>query len=446
MFDAISKQWQTLYGPLGQQGPASNTDSGTPQSTSINFGDLGYTPDKGDFMGSGGLNDQFLSNLGWTGGNPYINSGAGQTTDGGQAPGAAGGYTPEFQQFVQDKGLAFQSRAGQNPNQTILGAFGQDGNQVGTDYTWRPVNDDAFGLAALGATGFAGAAASGAFSGAGAFGSGAPEGAAVDAGGYPVSYSPYNGAGSEGFQVAGDNVVAPEGWGSSGASVDGAGGIGNAEGAYPAGLGSVPSGGSSVGNVLGDAQSWMKANPGLTNIGGGLVNGLIGAYSSGRALNAQTNATNQANALLKPYSDTGVAALGRLNGLMSNPGSITSDPGYQFGLSQGTQGIDRSAASKGGLYSGATLKALDRYGTDYAGTKLNDAYARYGGVAQLGATGTTNMANNLTGLGNAAAGASLYTGNVAQNGVNNALGQLNYANGGYGNNQLWNQSSYNTKP
>lgn len=62
----------------------------------------------------------------------------------------------------------------------------------------------------------------------------------------------------------------------------------------------------------------------------------------------------------------------KLNSLQSNPSSITQNPGYQFGLSQGVNAIEGSRASKGLLNSGATGKALTRYGQDYAGQQFNN--------------------------------------------------------------------------
>jgi hypothetical protein len=159
-----------------------------------------------------------------------------------------------------------------------------------------------------------------------------------------------------------------------------------------------------------------------------------------------------------PYRDTGAAATTALNGLMKDPNSITSDPGYQFGLGQGQQAIDRSAAGAGGLYSGATLKALERYGQNYAGTKLNDAYTRYGGVAQLGlnaVNGTTQsgqnaqnqISNNLIGAGNVSAAQENANGTTIANGLQQAVAA--YAGGGTGMGSMAgatqgsNQSSYN---
>jgi hypothetical protein len=55
---------------------------------------------------------------------------------------------------------------------------------------------------------------------------------------------------------------------------------------------------------------------------------------------------------------------------------LASDPGYQFGLKQGTQGIERGQAARGNFLSGAAMKELTRFNEDYAGTKFNDAYSR----------------------------------------------------------------------
>jgi hypothetical protein len=91
------------------------------------------------------------------------------------------------------------------------------------------------------------------------------------------------------------------------------------------------------------------------------------------------------------------------------------------------QALDRSAASKGNLYSGAQMKGAQRFGQDNANTYFDKILGRYTGAAQLGATGTTNISNNLTNLGQAGAGAAMYQGNVAQNAVNNALGNYNWS-------------------
>lgn len=205
-------------------------------------------------------------------------------------------------------------------------------------------------------------------------------------------------------------------------------------------LNSLASG--NYGDAASAAGNYLSSPSGLQTASG-LVSSYLQSNAAGKALDAQKNATADANALQArmydtnradwaPYRALGAAGTKGYANLLANPNSITSDPGYAFGLSQGQTALDRSAASKGGLYSGATLKALDRYGQDYASTKLNDALGRYGNAAQIGATGVsgtqasgTNYANtsgaNTTGLGNAAAGNALLNGSIWANALNGAV-------------------------
>ena len=71
------------------------------------------------------------------------------------------------------------------------------------------------------------------------------------------------------------------------------------------------------------------------------------------------------------------------------------DPGYQFRLKEGMQGLERSAAARGGLLSGATLKGITRYGQDAASQEFTNAFNRY----QAERTGTLNPFQSLTGMG-----------------------------------------------
>ena len=56
-----------------------------------------------------------------------------------------------------------------------------------------------------------------------------------------------------------------------------------------------------------------------------------------------------------------------------DPSQIANDPAYQFQLQQGLQGIERSAAAKGTLLTGGTLKAITGYGQGLA-SQYNDKY------------------------------------------------------------------------
>jgi hypothetical protein len=75
------------------------------------------------------------------------------------------------------------------------------------------------------------------------------------------------------------------------------------------------------------------------------------------------------------------------------------DPGYQFRLSEGMKGLERSAAARGGLLSGGTLKGIQRYGQDMASQEYTNAFNRY----QAERTGTLNPFQAMAGQGQSTA-------------------------------------------
>lgn len=157
------------------------------------------------------------------------------------------------------------------------------------------------------------------------------------------------------------------------------------------------------------------------------------------ALQARNNALAQLQQLLGVGGDPKAANYGVLNKAFTGA-DMLKEPGYQFGLTQGTQALERSAAARGGLYSGATMKALQRYGQDYAGTKFNEAFTRsrttrgdmfdrFASLAGLGQTGASQMAgsgqnyanqvgSNQIGLANFQGAAGIHQGNQISNGMN----------------------------
>ncbi len=142
-------------------------------------------------------------------------------------------------------------------------------------------------------------------------------------------------------------------------------------------------------------------------------------------------------------------ALG-LNGADAQRGyydNFQTDPGFQNEVNAGVRTIDSSATARGGLYSGAQMKALQRFGQDKMGqaygNRLN-ALMGYGQQGQQAATQQAGMAQqygsdrmNLEyGYGQQRAGNQLNLGNaLAQNrnvGMNNLLGIAGVAAKAYG--------------
>jgi len=187
---------------------------------------------------------------------------------------------------------------------------------------------------------------------------------------------------------------------------------------------------------------------------------VFGSNSTDRAIGAQTSSANQANQFLGTQYDQAMAALKQsydsqmgigsqynqagLNALSSLASgdfanNLSQDPGYQFRLEQGRKAIEGSAAARGSLNSGATLKALERYGQDYASNEYQNAYnrdyQRLSQVAGLGANANsnlmsasgqygTNLASLLSGYGNAVSN------NITGLGNANAAAQISQANRG----------------
>lgn len=84
-----------------------------------------------------------------------------------------------------------------------------------------------------------------------------------------------------------------------------------------------------------------------------------------------------------------------------------ADPGYAFRLSEGMKALDRTAAARGGLLSGATLKGAQRYGQDMASQEYQNAFNRY----QVNRANQLNPLQSLAGQAQSAAGVM---GNAAQ--------------------------------
>jgi len=137
---------------------------------------------------------------------------------------------------------------------------------------------------------------------------------------------------------------------------------------------------------------------------------LIGANAANKAANTQAGAMNRAAELQyqqyqdtvarqKPFYDVGVNALPELvEASKYQPFTMDkfqADPGYAFRLSEGQKALERSAAARGGLLSGGTGKALQRFGQDYGSQEYTNAFNRY----QAERTARLQPLQALTGMG-----------------------------------------------
>ena len=110
---------------------------------------------------------------------------------------------------------------------------------------------------------------------------------------------------------------------------------------------------------------------------------------------------------------------------------FVSQNGLQFGLDEGQKGVERQQQASGGLLSGATLKALTRFGNDYGTKNTAGAYDRFMGEQgrDYGKytdrynrfnTDNTNQFNRLSGVAGTGQQATNTVGAAGQNYANNS--------------------------
>jgi hypothetical protein len=125
--------------------------------------------------------------------------------------------------------------------------------------------------------------------------------------------------------------------------------------------------------------------------------------ASKKAAKLQKQALAQQLALTKPYVEAGTNALAEYQKMAPykdfGMAEFQADPGYNFRMAEGMKALERSAAARGLLQSGGTLKGIQQYGQNLASSEYENAFSRY--LTQREAR--MNPYAYLTGIGQAAA-------------------------------------------
>lgn len=181
-----------------------------------------------------------------------------------------------------------------------------------------------------------------------------------------------------------------------------------------AGSTAQPSGGGSIGNIGNMAVT--SVNPStdstlastITGALPGVLQGAAGIYGAQNAAQAQTTADNSAintqqstmgniNNIWATQQGLGQGAQTALgaslgtNGQPADPSNFLNMPGYQFAVQQGTQAIQRQAASMGNAYTPNTAEAVGQYVTGTAAQDYNTYIQQLMGAAGLGSTANQNL-------------------------------------------------------
>jgi hypothetical protein len=182
-------------------------------------------------------------------------------------------------------------------------------------------------------------------------------------------------------------------------------------------------------------------------IGGGLI-ASSGAKSAAKrqeraaqeATAAQTAAADKQIALQEPFRQGGLTAQSRIFELLGlqdpnaraapsadfgkygrdfGTADFEADPGYAFRQSEGMKALERSAAARGNLLSGSTMKGIQRFGQDLASQEYTNAFNRY----QVNRSNQLNPLQSLMGAGQSAT--NVQTGVEGQLGQNQATNLYN---------------------
>ena len=142
-----------------------------------------------------------------------------------------------------------------------------------------------------------------------------------------------------------------------------------------------------------------------------------------------------------------------------NADGLQDEPGYRFTRDEGMRGLQNTAAARGGLYSGATLRDATRFNQGLAETTYGNAFNRnmnqrnavfnmltgansnasgtVNNAFNMGQNAATNMGNNLMMGANDRANAGLARASLWSNALNQGIsqGQQNNWWGMFGNQQ-----------
>jgi hypothetical protein len=217
----------------------------------------------------------------------------------------------------------------------------------------------------------------------------------------------------------------------------------------------------------------FSALSGIIGQQGAQAGGNMAGDAANRAAQMQKEEAGRSRQALSPWTSTGIGATGKIAGLLglgelrmsdpSNPNSywgiygdgkaaqdkaladFQTSPGYQFRMDEGSKALDRSAASRGLLRSGAQQKAITAFGQGAAseeyGNYLGNLFTAAGMGSQAASSGNATAGQLVSDAGNNiyrggaargsgyAAGANALASGISS-GVSNAANLLSFGGAG----------------
>lgn len=200
-------------------------------------------------------------------------------------------------------------------------------------------------------------------------------------------------------------------------------------------------------------MSGMIAAATVSTIAGALISSEATSSAADQQAEAAANAERtqrvqyeQTRSDLAPYREAGTNALNQITAL-NQPGADYSaffnSPDYKFAFDEGTRALDRSAASRGRLFSGGQVRGAQQFGQGLASQQFGNYYNRLANMAgsgqnaanttgSLGANFANQVGQNQLYAGEARAQGAIGQGNAITGGINNALYTFGRFGGGGG--------------
>ncbi len=194
--------------------------------------------------------------------------------------------------------------------------------------------------------------------------------------------------------------------------------------------------------------------PAIASAGIQTLGSLFGGRSQRRAadaaLRAQRENYAQQQQLWNPYRQGGLTAFSQMQDGDFNRNftlaDFMKDPGYDFRKKEGQDALEASAAARGGLMSGAALRAITQYGQDYASNEFDKSYNRWSNDLNNRFNRLNTVANyGMQATGQLSGAANNWAGAQAQNATDKGninaamIGNIANAWGGVGNQMTgWN--------
>jgi len=127
------------------------------------------------------------------------------------------------------------------------------------------------------------------------------------------------------------------------------------------------------------------------------------------------------------------AATGATPAGAPNMNAFTASPGYDFRRTEGMRGIERTAAARGGAFSGNALRALTDFNSNLASGEFGNYVNQLSNIAGLGQNATNATGTFGQNAANTQGQNALYAGNARASGIENQGNIYGQAINGLGN-------------